>query len=252
MNEWTWATWLQMVRIAKSVARWLCQQVQRAMRIAVWLGEGNAVWALIGIVTLWIIYRQSWSNCLEPQIRLIATLLQSYGIWTVYQGIRERHNLFSKPNMLVRLVDYFQRFPLRKRHVVMAAGSATFEFGGSSREIVKAAPDASVSDRLRRLESNFDSLFSEVGEVASRLEGASKSADQRFAAEAGARKHDIEVLAQRLEAATAGGLHIDLLGVSCIFMGTAASGLAPELAAWFGDAGCQPIPFASIMSLGFR
>lgn len=225
--------------------------MSRIKEVASWLAEPIAVWALFGTILLWILIGPWWSNCLEPRFRVLGILLQFYGIWTVYQGIKDKHKLFSQPSMICRCANYFRRFPLRKRQIVMGVAAATIQLPGiSARLIVRAGQDASLSDRLSRLEANFDGLFNEVGDISSRVNAQTRSTVERLAAEEGARKHDVETVNRKLEAATAGGLHIDLLGLWLgVVPGTVIGGIAAELSALFGDAECKPVPWRSLWTL---
>ncbi|MDI4655635.1 hypothetical protein [Xanthobacter autotrophicus] len=224
--------------------------MNRIKEVAIWLAEPIGIWALLGTILLWFLIGPWWSNCLEPRFRVLGIFLQLYGIWTVYQGIKDKHKLFSQPSMLCHCANYLRRFPLRKRQIVMGAiGATDGADSAAARLVVRAGPDASLSDRLSRLETNFDGLFNEVGHISSRLDAETKSTGERLSSEAEARKHDIETVNRKLEAATAGGLYIDLLGLGCVVLGTVIGGIAPEMADWFGDPECKPVPWRSLWML---
>ena len=111
-----------------------------------------------------------------------------------------------------------------------AAGSSTVM--GSARLSVSPGPDTSIERRLAILEDNLTALQKEVDEQGSDLRARIARATEDWQRETRALRDSVRDASQKVEEVAVGGLHLETVGLCCLFLGVVATSIPAELALW--------------------
>jgi hypothetical protein len=199
-----------------------------------WLEEGIYFWLALAtnLLALLLALRLGAS---EPVIRITGLVLQLLGISSIIAGISVTRDLFGYPSLVANIKAWFRRFPLRRRHIVFAAGGGEFAMTmGRARGTVthNAGPNPTLDARVEALEKNIASIQNQITGVEKELdEGFGKVRDE-IRSEGQKREANEKKLGEKIEASAVGGIHISAIGASWLFVGVALSTAAPELAAF--------------------
>jgi len=89
-----------------------------------WLAEAQYAW--VSVVVICVALATSLrQHTTESVIRLTGLVLQLLGIGTIIWGISETRALFGHPSFASKTKAWLSRFPLLRRNIVLAVGSAT-------------------------------------------------------------------------------------------------------------------------------
>jgi len=122
-----------------------------------WLVEARFAWLTLGVIAaaLMVALRP---HTPEPVIRLTGLVLQLLGIGTVIWGISETRALFGHPSFAKKAKSWLERFPLRRRNIVIAAGSGSLAaITGKARGYVTQGPgpNPTIETRIKTLEKKY-------------------------------------------------------------------------------------------------
>jgi hypothetical protein len=166
-------------------------------------------------------------------IRLTGLVLQLLGVGTIVWGISETRALFGHPSFAAKAKSWLERFPLRRRNIILAAGAASLSAATcKARGYVTRGPgpNPTVNTRLDALERN-------VSLIHERISGTQKEMDEEFRKTAEALKNEEQTRQAednanraKLEATGTGGVHISAIGASWLFVGVVLSTAGVEIA----------------------
>ena len=206
--------------------------MSRVKQLWPWLVEARFAWLSLGVigVALAVSLRPQTP---EPVIRLTGLVLQLLGIGTVIWGISETRVLFGHSSFAAKAKSWFERFPLRRRNIVLAVGAASLSAATcKARGYVTQGPgpNPTVDTRLDALEKN-------VSLIHERISGTQKEMDEEFRKTAEALKNEEQTrqaednaIRAKLEATGTGGVHISAIGASWLFVGVVLSTAGVEIA----------------------
>lgn len=197
-----------------------------------WLVEARFAWLALGVIAAALMVALR-SHTPEPVIRLTGLVLQLLGIGTVIWGISETRALFGHPSFAKKAKSWLERFPLRRRNIVIAAGAGSLAaITGKARGYATQGPgpNPTIEARIEALEKNI-SLIHE------RISGTEKEMDEEFRKTVEALKNEEQQrhaednsIREKLEATGTGGVHISAIGASWLFVGVVLSTAAVEIA----------------------
>lgn len=171
--------------------------------------------------------------CSEPALRWIGLVLQLAGFVTVAWGIDSRRKVFGLPNLAGSLREWWQRRPRSQQRILLESGEFTFDgFGMTARAATVPRPDSTADERLSILESNYVSLYQEVGKVLEAHETLKRQLQEGIANESHKRTSDVAALETRTRQAVAQGYRVEWAGVVYFFFGIILASGSFELANW--------------------
>jgi len=147
--------------------------VSRIKQLWPWLVEARFAWLTLGVIGAALIVSLR-PHTSESVIRLTGLVLQLLGIGTVIWGISETRALFGHPSFAAKAKSWFERFPLRRRNIVLAVGAASLAAATcKARGYVTQGPGSNptVGTRLDALERN-------VSLIHERISGIEKEMDE--------------------------------------------------------------------------
>jgi hypothetical protein len=197
-----------------------------------WLGDGWHIWApILGVAGAFGVALRSGAT--EPQIRITGLVLQAFGLATVAVGIRDTRRLFGQPDWMRRARAWLSGFPHWRRPVIIGAGGATISLsGGRARMKVwtPMEPNTPVETRLKAVIQNVERMSEQLDRVEERVDSESEKLSTALQQEQQTRTTSDRDLAEQLEKAQTGDLHVAFVGVILLFVGLVLSTLAPEIA----------------------
>lgn len=205
----------------------------RLAAIGPWLWQARHPALSVGVIGVALVVSLR-PHTPEPTIRLSGLVLQLMGVVTVLWGIRETRSSFGRPPVLHQVRAWLRAFPLRRRSVVIAAGTASIgAFAGTvhAHVVSSAGPNATTDERLAALERNIDLLHERISATQLELDRNSNDLKNALRQEAGTRLANDQALGIRIEDTGTGGLHISAIGASWFFAGTILGTAGPEIAA---------------------
>lgn len=202
-----------------------------------WLRSWKIEIITIGVILFSILFLAYVWKPTESHIRLIGLLLQLAGLCTILYGILKTRELFGLPSLLSSALIRLRAFPrwrispteLKADGVIMSStliGRATIRN--------QPPPGASIEDRIRSIERNFELLDRTVITLQQEFDKAERSRTQAQKEERAARIAELRSLNEKLELTETGGLDISLGGLVWLAVGLILSTASPELATWFG------------------
>jgi hypothetical protein len=197
-----------------------------------WLVEVRFAWLALGVIAAALIVALR-PHTPEPVIRLTGLVLQLLGIGTVIWGISETRALFGHPSFAAKAKSWIERFPLRRRNIVLAAGAASLAAATcKARGHVTQGPGPNPT-----IETRLDALERNISVIHERISGTEKEMDEEFRKtaealknEAQARQAEDNAIREKLEATGTGGVHISAIGASWLFVGVVLSTAGVEIA----------------------
>ena len=203
---------------------------------AVWPWFAKARHALLAVAVIAVALMISLRpHTPEPVIRLTGLALQLMGIATVIWGISETRALFGHPSLIRAVKGWLDRFPLIRRNITIAVGSAALSAAmGKARVYVthRAGPDSTVESRLDALEKNVAAIHERITQTQAEVDEESRKSADALKREEQSRLAEDAAIRKQLEATGTGGVHISAIGASWIFVGVILSSASVEIAAF--------------------
>jgi hypothetical protein len=209
--------------------------LSRIKAVGPWLADGKYVW-FATVTNLLAVAVAIQLGAGEGAFRITGLVLQVCGILTIIWGISETRALFGHASLAAKIKAWFQRFPLRRRHLVMAAGRGDFVATmGNARAYVThtAGTNPTLEARVEALEKNIASLQNQITAVEAELDQGFHKVREELRSEVQTREANDKKLGEQIEASATGGIYISAIGASWLFVGVVLSTLAPELAGLF-------------------
>ena len=219
-----------MPRTLRRVPRWLVD-VARWLVVRPW-----RVWFSLFLVIAALALAAAISGNWEQRFRLTGWLLQLVGLTTVAVGLRETRKLFRRPSLLDLARAWIHGFPsLSPRSYVLNAEPGSFKITGYAPTIfVSARPeDLTVEQRIARLEQALTEVKNQMDEVSAKLQREQQVRTEAIHSERRARETSDNTLANQLEEAMAGGLHLEAMGLFWIIVGVSFATVSIELSKLF-------------------
>jgi hypothetical protein len=209
--------------------------LSRIKSLGPWLAEAKYVWfAVLSNLLAVVVAIQLGAG--ERAFRITGLVLQVLGILTIIWGISETRALFGHASLAAKIKAWLQRFPLRRRGIVMAAGGGDFvATTDKARAYVThaAGPNPTLDARVAALEKNMVSLQNQITAVETELDQEFQNVREQIRSEVQTRATNDKELAKKIEASATGGIYISAIGASWLFVGVVLSTAAPELAGLF-------------------
>lgn len=211
-----WMSWF------RRVAEWIWDA--RPFWIAIFAPAG-AFWVSLAVFPAW-----------EPRLRITGLVLQLFGLTTVIKGLLDTQRLFRRPSLLEDAAAWFHRFPRYRVNVVvgLGSGSVTVRSTGSARLMISLPPTASLADRIVALEETQRQQSDLIADVRDRIDKEVRVRASELESERRDREGEDNKIQGRLEEASAGGLHVERVGVFWLFLGLVFGTASTEIAKFFG------------------
>ncbi len=206
--------------------------VSRIKQLWPWLVEARFAWLTLGVIGAALIVSLR-PHTSESVIRLTGLVLQLLGIGTVIWGISETRALFGHPSFSVKAKSWFERFPLRRRNIVSAAGAASFAAATcKARGYVTQGPgpNPTVDTRLDALERNVSLIHERISSTEKEMDEEFRKTAEALKNEEHQRQTEDNAIRAKLEATGTGGVHISAIGASWLFVGVVLSTAGVEIA----------------------
>lgn len=202
-----------------------------------WLRSWKIEILTLGVILFSILFLAYILKPTESHIRLTGLFLQLAGLLTILYGIVKTRELFGLPSLfssaLIRL-RAFPRWHIPPLKITVDAAVGTMTASGRVSIRHKPPPDASLEDRIRSIEINFDTLDGTVIALQQQIDEAERTRAQVLDEERTIRRTEILAVRQKLELTETGGLDISLGGLVWLAVGLILSTASPELAKWCG------------------
>jgi hypothetical protein len=171
---------------------------------------------------------------LTDALRYAGTILQVFGLFLVAIGISELRKDFGLPPLgdtvrkwgrLAKAI-FVKPAPIT---VELSGVSASADMGGSAGMRFKLAPGTPLHKRVTLLEQQIEGLEAALDKAHNNL--LREISNIRQATDVGlrARADEIANLATKLQRVTVGGIHLELMGLIWLFVGTILAGFPNEL-----------------------
>ena len=216
-----------MINWLKNLKRWIAQ-------ILNWLLEVEKVWfyclfiaAVFLLGNILPVIFSTTPVSLISRIHLIGILFQLLGILTVSWGLYETRKIFGRPSLIDQACKWINRFPKFHPGPVFLSFSDTFSLRDSATlSISEQKPPGktqSVEERISWLESEYIRTQTRFQGIEEKLTDHTQSL--MTATETLAKKimeGDRQNL-KKLEEVSVGGIHLEMFGVICLFLGAILS-----------------------------
>jgi hypothetical protein len=176
-----------------------------------WFVEARYTWLCAAVICAALVISLR-PHTTEPVIRLTGLVLQLLGIGTVIWGISETRALFGHPSLASNANAWLSRFPLLRRNVVLAVGSATHSLtaGGKVRAYGTQGPGANptIDARLEALEKIVASIHERIMQTKKEMEEDYQKTRDALKREKKSRQAEDRAIREKLETTGTGGVHI--------------------------------------------
>ncbi|MCK0507621.1 hypothetical protein [Aromatoleum anaerobium] len=206
--------------------------VSRVKQLWPWLVEARFAWLALGVISAALIVSLR-PHTPEPVIRLTGLVLQLLGIATVIWGISETRALFGHPSFAAKAKSWVERFPLRRRNVVIAAGAASLSAATCKARgyaTQGAGQNPTIDTRLDALERNISLIHERISSTEKEMDEKFRKTAEALKNEERARQAEDNAIRAKLEATGTGGVHISAIGASWLFVGVVLSTAGVEIA----------------------
>jgi len=201
-------------------------------RVITWL-FWNPFWAvMVGLPIVILLAGLVWEDW-EPRLRMAGLFLQIAGALVTIAGVDSRRKLFHRPGLVKAFGMWCRRFPQRKQNVTVAVGGVGLGTAtGTAFATVSAPQDASLQDRVKLLEQGQQQLFLLAHQLQVRIQEERSTRTAELKAERIEREKKDEENLKTIQQATAGGLHVEIIGIAWVVIGLMLATASPELAKW--------------------
>ena len=202
--------------------------------LGVVLGEAWPAWIALGGIGSAGLIGWATSTGVSASIRYASTILQILGLLTVALGLHHMRELFGRPTVTRRAMNWFGRlarvFRPPEPITLQASVSGVAAVTGEARVRRSAGAGASVEQRLEVLEGNLnqlqDELDTKIGDVRSKIgqleESLRRERDERRTAD--------DRTSRQIEEVAIGGLHLEIVGLLWLTLGVLGASVPDEVA----------------------
>jgi hypothetical protein len=220
-----------MIQRWRLVARW---RNARAVLADAW----PAMVVVFGVMVACAIGYWSFRQNLSAEIACAGMILQWFGLSVVAWGIVKLRQRFKRPSWFGRLWSAVQRprdlTTQLTEGVMMATGQGTAT-------LVLSLVDATIEQRLNAVEATVKQLRTDLNEKAQALTTSVEAVKQGVRREAENRAAVIRDVLRQFEDVSAGGIHLESIGLCWLFVGVLFTSLPNELARRFDAARGKPV-----------
>jgi hypothetical protein len=224
MKERASSVWKSAILHYERGARWLRLICVRVFR------EPRLVWLTMFVLVLAIVPVFLWDS--EFSCRFAGLVLQLFGLGTVALGIRKTRELFGRPGMRKRVVQWWRSRPryYPSDTTTTMTGTGTSSIVGGGEVWSEAGPDAYIEIRLAALEKNFIEMRGLFNTFRQKTQKDLGKLTDDLVQEKQIRSENDSTIRAKLEEVGVGGLDISVMGIVWLFVGTIMSTLPSELA----------------------
>jgi len=167
----------------------------------------------------------------ECTIRVAGFFLQFSGICSVAWGVRETRVFFDRPSIFGHFRNWLSRRPkwkgVRHEFSCTSAGHATATCTG---EVWRPRlPGDTLEQRVEKVEKNVQELADRIEERKQEIAKGLRDHALKISAEEQARREQDDILRTTLIRSATGGLHISLMGLVWLTIGTFFSSFPTEI-----------------------
>lgn len=191
-----------------------------------WLCASVCVGAIVAIL---------YQDGAEPAIRLAGLVLQLLGIFTVVWGIIETRQFFGMQPSLKTVTQWLSRFPLRRRPIIVAIGSAAEANDSLSARAHTSWPidsTAPLEQRVSTLERNLPLIQERISNFQTECDQRAQQVSDQLRFEQQDRLTLSHQLHSQVRTYATGGLHISAIGAAWVFLGTVFGTASIEISAF--------------------
>ena len=171
-------------------------------------------------------------------MRVTGMWLQLMGLGTVAYGLRETRKLFRLPSLIDGALAWLRTFPPFRVGRQVALGSVNIALTGNAsltgQGLVSASAKTTLEDRVAALEKKLSQTNVLIQETQRKLEEERRNRTNALDAERRTREAGDDQTHKLLQEATAGGLHLERVGVTWLFLGVTLASGSSEIVRIFG------------------
>ncbi len=205
----------------------------RARRLWIWWSDARPFWnwLLAAVIIIW----WSWAfpnhwikrEALD-RIKWCGMLFQFAGLWIVFLGLDESRSMFAKGRLWTPVAEWLKNFRsvFRKDYVISAAGGAYGVSGAAAVGTIRIGVGATLEDRLRRLEEQFEKIEAEMTRKINELSDQTK---QLIEIESVARTSGDDRIKQTMENAIIGGVNLEVGGAAFLLFGIVLTSIPEDV-----------------------
>jgi len=201
------------------------------------LKDAKPVWiALCGLIGAYLLGRvlsALLSTDISARLRYTGMFLQLLGMINVAVGLRDMRRLFNRPSLGARAAAWFRAlasaFTVPKPATMTASVSGAFTATGELSLVVRAAPNEPLERRVSILEQNLERLREEYHSKSQQLRQDLGEAKRNIEKESQERQATDAKLDRTIQEVAVGGLHLELIGLLWLIVGTLASTIPDEI-----------------------
>jgi len=161
---------------------------------------------------------------LNNAVRYAGTCLQILGLGMVAIGLHDTRKLFERPSLLARAEGWLKRiggvFRGPKTVTGRATSYATSRITAEGEGFARAAPGATLEERLGVLEKNLDRLRENIGAKFRETNEQVNNVRDALNQEKEERKTELKKIGRQIEQVAGGGLDLESIGLVWLFLGT--------------------------------
>lgn len=224
------------------IRQWPSWAAKFARDLAKWIWSAPIVIALAAALLVVSSVVILAAACLERQFRLSGMVLQLLGVLVVAVGLRDTRRAFSDlPTTWKSIKQFWARRPRFGPHnrIVGASGIVVGSSSISARGTVRPGPNATLEERIRKLQEQYERLFDEVGALTNETRSKYKELTTALKTERNERTSADLRNRDQLKKAVAEGIPLEVIGVVFFLLGITAATASPEIASWFGSGACN-------------
>lgn len=158
----------------------------------------------------------------ELETRITGLAFQLWGIGTVALGLHRARKLFGRPSLRQIAKSWWNRRPRLKPGVINLSAHSASQAAGSGKisfaDLTPLAPSRNIDERVAWLERNLVWLHQHVKETQKQNEGRFESFTKDLHIEQSERSLGDQIVKNKLEEFSVGGIHLETFGVVCLFL----------------------------------
>lgn len=165
----------------------------------------------------------------ERNIRFTGLGLQILGFLTTMGNLIGIGNAFDAPSIIARVRRYFLEFPKRNK-VISVSGAMSVVTTGDAVMSIGRNPNASVADRLKRLEMDADRIDKEILAIRRAAKAEREQLASQIVTGDNALRAEIAKVMKLVNDAMTDSLSLQWVGIFYFVVGVGLSTASPELA----------------------
>ncbi len=195
--------------------------MSRAKQVGVWLWQAWPVWATMGLGGINIgLFRLIRYNTASVH-GIAGPILQIVGGASVLYFLNKNMGVFSRGTLRQRVIAWIKACPLRKKHYVLHAGSASIQVhGGVSAAGQVTRSGETIQEQLDALKERVELYRKEMKEGDKKLRADLESTRDQLRSEISAKGEEITKMRILLATTVVGSVNPQFFGILLVLYGT--------------------------------